>query len=70
MTNKYARSFSVHHRKPQSLGGGDDSANILKTTHNKHQAFHTLFDNWEVPRTVEELNRWIDPQWEVIARRK
>ena len=61
---------SVHHRKPRSIGGTSTASNMMWCSRNKHRAYHTLFQNWEVPRIVEELNHWIDPQWEVIARRR
>ena len=63
------RRNSWHHKKPKSLGGGCTMGNMLRCDHRKHQAFHLLFQNWEVPRIVEELNRWIDPDWQITARR-
>jgi len=61
---------SIHHRKCLSNGGNNDHNNVMWTSRKRHQAYHLLFQNWEVPRIVEELNRWIDPDWVVIARRK
>jgi hypothetical protein len=64
------RHDSIHHRRPKSIGGGNDSRNLLRCSHKQHQAFHLLFQNWEVPRIIEELNRWIDPEWTITAKRK
>jgi hypothetical protein len=62
---------SRHHRKPKSLGGTAEPTNIVRLPHKKHVAFHLLFQNWNVTRIVEELNRfYIDPNYEIIARRK
>ena len=61
---------SLHHRLPLSRGGTNDSRNVIWCSQNKHRAFHTLFDNWEVPRIVEELNRWIDPKFKVFYQKE
>lgn len=65
-----SRHNSIHHRLPRSIGGNDDARNVIWVSRNRHQAWHTLFQNWEVPRIVEEINRWIDPEWQVIAKRR
>ena len=36
----------------------------------KHQAWHTLFQNWEADRIVEEINfNWIDPRYRLEVHR-
>lgn len=63
--------LTKHHRRPSSLGGESLDYNISHLPKSKHEAFHTLFQNWEVPRIARELNeRYIDTEWELIARRR
>ena len=60
--------LSEHHRLPTSLGGTSEIDNISYLTPTKHQSWHTLFQNWDAERIVEEINRlYIDPHYEVIA---
>lgn len=61
---------SMHHRKPRSLGGVTSARNTVWMTRKRHQAWHTLFDNWGVQRIEDEMNQMIDPDYEVIIRRK
>ena len=71
MSNPTLMKKSKHHRKPKSKGGkGVGRKNLFTTTVGKHRAYHTLFSNWDVPEIVRELNRWIDPDWKVIAVRR
>ena len=60
-----------HHRRCKSKGGQTVERNISIVTVQKHLAFHTLFCN----RSAEEIAGyltavWIDPEWEMVARRK
>jgi hypothetical protein len=62
---------SRHHRKCRSNGGTDESRNISWVNKYDHQAYHMLFQNFEAERIAEILNNiWIDPAWELIARKR
>ena len=59
-----------HHRRCRSNGGSNNESNISVVPKNKHEAFHLLFNNMEAPEIAATLNRiWIDPAWELYARR-
>lgn len=61
----------IHHRKPQSRGGSDDSDNISIVGKKAHECFHYLFTNLSPEAIAKVLSeRWIDPGWEVVARKK
>lgn len=60
-----------HHRKPRSLGGGNDSHNISLVRKDLHVAWHRLFGNAppeEVAKIISEV--WIDPKYKLIAVRR
>lgn len=62
-----------HHRRPTSIGGSDDEANISMVSEKKHQAWHTLFRNMTVFEIAEEINQnFLDAkyQFEVNIRRR
>ena len=62
---------SKHHRKFRANGGTDNKANLIELPHNKHMAFHLLFRDFTPERIAKELNdRYIDPDYEMIAVRK
>jgi hypothetical protein len=65
---KVPRGFSRHHRKPRSLGGGDENENISVVTLLQHQSFHNLFSNLTPPVIAQILNqKWIDPEYEFVC---
>lgn len=62
---------NVHHRRPTSRGGNDDETNISIVPVKVHDAFHLIFQNHS-PEVIAQIlsERWIDPNWEMIARLK
>ena len=62
--------LSKHHRKCVSNGGGSDAGNIFWCNRKRHEAWHLLFQNWEIHEIVREINRWIDPAFVVMVQRK
>jgi len=65
------KGWTKHHRKPKSLDGSNDPANISLVRHVQHHAWHTLFTNltvWEIVRLINDV--WIDPEFEVVVRKK
>jgi hypothetical protein len=62
---------SRHHRRPRSLGGTNEKSNISRVSITEHQAWHTLFQNFE-PHVIAEIinNVWLDPDYEFILVRK
>ena len=67
------RFDSKHHRRPVSRGGTETFPhnNISWVKRRHHEAWHKLFGNHcptEIARIINEL--YLDPDWEVVARRK
>ena len=62
---------SIHHRRPRSRGGSGNSSNLSKATRVQHQAWHTLFQDFD-PETIATIINlvWLDPAWRMEARRK
>ena len=60
---------SIHHRRCRSNGGNNNSRNLLKCDPKRHEAFHTLFADWEAPQIVGDLNYWVDG-WKFDARKR
>ena len=62
-----------HHRKAKvnSGSGKISSGNMIEVDVLRHQAFHFLFQTKTAVQIAEHLTRiWIDPEWELIARKK
>ena len=60
-----------HHRLPRSLGGKSNKFNISHLPYFLHVAWHVLFRNWTAHEIAKEINlRYLDPQYELIVRRK
>lgn len=61
----------LHHRRPTSRGGEDVEENISIVPVKCHVAFHGLFSNLS-PEAIAQIltERWIDPDWEIVARKK
>jgi hypothetical protein len=55
-----------HHRKPESLGGGNDKRNISSVPRYQHQAWHTLFDSLSPLQILERLEYY----WFVFGAQK
>lgn len=60
-----------HHRRPRSRGGDNSEKNISYVDRDQHSAWHLLFKNHE-PECIAEIITalWLDPDWEMVARRK
>lgn len=54
-----------HHRRPTSIGGTDDPANIsFRVSVGKHVAWHLLFKNYAPPEIAKIINTiWLDPDY-------
>jgi hypothetical protein len=62
--------YTLHHRKPTSIGGKNEPRNLIKLPCNKHAAWHLLFGNLTPERIAEEITkRYLDPDYELVARR-
>lgn len=65
------RKLTAHHKKPTSIGGESLDYNISHLPTSKHEAWHTLFQNWTPERIAQEINnRYLDPDYEFVARRR
>jgi len=56
----------VHHKKARSNGGTNDDSNMIVVQKSKHQSFHHLFYDGSPQKVVSIINKWIDPDFEVI----
>lgn len=66
-----AHAYHKHHRKCRSRGGKNDKRNISIVQQNQHVAYHILFRNMEPEEIAKLLNDvWINPDYELIARKK
>jgi hypothetical protein len=64
------RHEAIHHRKPSSLGGGNESRNITRVNRKQHMAWHRLFQNWTPEDIAEVINdMWLDPNYKMEVRR-
>lgn len=67
----FKECMSEHHRLPKSLGGGNESRNISHLPVNRHQAWHTLFQNFSADRIAAEINdRYLDPDYQLVVVRR
>lgn len=63
--------LNVHHRKPRSLGGSNTRENCVTVPVTQHQAWHTLFHNYDVETIARIINTtWLDPEFEFILKRR
>lgn len=63
--------FDWHHRKPTSIGGGNDDRNMSHVSASKHQAWHTLFANKNVYEIADIINeKWLDNDYLLTVVRK
>lgn len=64
----FREEMSTHHKLPRSLGGGNDERNLVELSVKKHQAWHTLFQNYSADKIAAEINqRYIDPDYHLVA---
>lgn len=71
ITKQTGVQHNVHHRRPISRSGTDDESNISIVPTKVHDAFHVIFQNHSPEGIAKILSeRWIDPEWELIARKK
>ncbi|MEN9852247.1 MAG: hypothetical protein RI996_190 [Candidatus Parcubacteria bacterium] len=67
-SKKSPREYDTHHRRPRSLGGGNDSANLSDVPKVLHQAWHTLFSNKNPFQIARIINRyWLDPKYKMLV---
>jgi hypothetical protein len=60
-------AMNVHHRKPRSIGGSDSWYNKVRVKVSEHNAWHHLFQNWDVETIIDRINSiWIDPDYELV----
>jgi hypothetical protein len=60
----------IHHRRPKSLGGSNKPSNLSLVEAQKHRAWHTLFDNKDVPEVIRLINKyWIDPSYHIYYKK-
>lgn len=65
------RPQSVHHRKPRSIGGSNETRNRILLPYNKHEAWHLLFANFTAECIAEEINKlYLDPDYVIVARKR
>jgi hypothetical protein len=66
-----ASPTSVHHRRPTSIGGTNQKRNLRRVLVTQHQAWHTLFHNYEADVIARIINTtWLDPDFEFIVRKR
>ena len=46
-----------HHIKNRSRGGGDEAFNILRMKRGKHEVWHKIFGNKDIPEIIKLLER-------------
>lgn len=64
--------FSLHHRKPTSIGGSrHNKRNHSILPVKQHQAWHTLFSNLTAETICALINeKYLDPAYEFICVKK
>ena len=64
------RDYTRHHRKPKSLGGGNEDRNIALIPRKFHEAYHLLFANGSPEEVCDVLNKYfIDPDFILVPHR-
>lgn len=59
-----------HHRKPRSLGGKNTDDNMSHVSARKHQAWHTMFKNYDAKQIAKIINDiWLDPDYRFVVVR-
>lgn len=64
---------NVHHRRSKHTGGSNNPSNLSTVPIRAHNEYNRLFrDGHCHPREMAQIltDKWIDPEWEMIARRK
>lgn len=61
---------NIHHRRPQSLGGGG-GRNCSLVCQKQHESWHRLFSNYTPEVIAEIINEtWLDPSYLFIVVKK
>jgi len=62
------RERSIHHRKPRSIGGGNNTDNLIDVPVTKHRAWHTLFENLTAVFICRLINDvWLDTDYKFVC---
>lgn len=62
---------NLHHKRPRSCGGCEDSRNVKWVNTKLHCAWHRLFQNYGPARIADLINRdWLDPEFKFIVVKK
>lgn len=64
---------NVHHRRSKRTGGGNNAENLSRVPIKAHHEYNRLFrDGHMHPTEMAKMltDTWIDPDWELIARKK
>lgn len=70
MTNDDRNKITRHHRKPRSLGGGNEPENISHIKFKFHEAWHLLFGDKPAKEIAEEINKYyLDPEFKFVTKR-
>jgi hypothetical protein len=57
--------MTYHHRRPRSKGGSDREENLSHVLQTQHEAWHTLFVNYDPHEIAFIINQFfLDPLWE------
>jgi len=72
--SKKIRRTNKHHRRSRTRTGGvkydgriNGIPNVIRVDYKKHQHFHGMFQDTHPHAIVEEINKWIDPDFVIIA---
>ena len=71
MSRRKNVELSIHHRKPTSIGGGNDERNLSEIPRRKHEAWHILFFNASPELIAWIINKhYLDPDYEMVVRKR
>jgi hypothetical protein len=67
MRRNRPNDLTRHHRRPRSIGGTNTPSNISMVPRHQHEAWHELFQNWDVHRIAKFINdRYLDSEYELV----
>ena len=62
--------FSIHHRKPRSIGGENSDRNLITIQDNFHKAWHVLFKNYSPDKICKIINKYyLDPDFYLVVKK-
>ena len=65
---KEKHKLERHHRKPRSIGGGNEEKNTSLVSQIQHRAWHTLFVNFDARTICGIINSlWLDPEHKLVC---